>query len=397
MSKEKLMLLTLAALQFTHIMDFMIMMPLGEQLMRLFQIGPKEFSIIVSAYTISAGISGFLAAFFIDKFDRKTVLLFMYLGFTIGTFACALAPNYEMLVLARIFTGIFGGTMGALSLAIVGDLIPVERRASAMGIIMSSFSLASIAGVPFGLFLANMYSWHAPFIFIGVLGIILFFVAKMNIPSVKGHLAPDAIRTSPMLVITGLLTDRNQQTSLLFMILLILGQFAIIPFITPFMIHNVGFSPNQIPFIYLVGGSLTFFSAPLIGKLADKHGRKRVFTIAAVLSIIPLYLITNLPPIPVIVALLVSGMFFILISGRMIPAQALMTSIVKPENRGSFMSLNSSVQQLGAGIASYIAGNIVYTDALGKIQNYQYVGYIGIALTFVALSLSMKIKLSEGS
>lgn len=397
MSKEKLMLLTLAALQFTHIMDFMIMMPLGEQLMRLFHIGPKEFSIIVSAYTISAGISGFLAAFFIDKFDRKTVLLFMYLGFTIGTFACALAPNYEMLVFARIFTGIFGGTMGALSLAIVGDLIPVERRASAMGIIMSSFSLASIAGVPFGLFLANMYSWHAPFIFIGALGIILFFVAKINIPSVKDHLAPDAVRTSPLIVITGLLTDRNQQTSLLFMILLILGQFAIIPFITPYMIHNVGFNPNQIPFIYLVGGSLTFFSAPLIGKLADKHGRKRIFTIAAVLSIIPLYLITNLPPIPVIVALLVSGMFFILISGRMIPAQALMTSIVKPENRGSFMSLNSSVQQLGAGIASYIAGNIVYTDALGKIQNYQYVGYIGIALTFVALSLSMKIKLSEGA
>lgn len=397
MSKEKLMLLTLAALQFTHIMDFMIMMPLGEQLMRLFHIGPKEFSIIVSAYSFSSGIFSFLASFFIDKFDRKKVLLFMYLGFTLGTFACALAPNYEMLVLARILTGMFGGTMGALSLAIVGDLIPIERRASSMGIVMSSFSLASIAGVPFGLFLANMYSWHAPFIFIGVLGIILFFVAKMNIPSVKDHLAPDAVRTSPLIVITGLLTDRNQQTSLLFMILLVLGQFAIIPFITPYMIHNVGFTPNQIPFIYLVGGSLTFFSAPLIGKLADKHGRKRVFTIAAVLSIIPLYLITNLPPIPITLALVVSGLFFILISGRMIPAQALMTSIVKPENRGSFMSLNSSVQQLGLGIASFIAGNIVYTDALGKIQNYQYVGYIGIALTFVALSLSMKIKLSEGA
>ena len=393
MKKESALLFILAALQFTNIVDFMIMMPLGDVLMKLFKIGPQQFSVIVSAYTISAGISGFLGAFLIDRFDRKVALKYIYLGFTIGTFACGLAPNYEMLVLARIFTGMFGGIIGALVISIVSDIIPVERRSTAMGVVTAAFSVASVLGVPGSLYIANLYSWHIPFFVLGGISSILLVASLYIIPSIKAHL--DLPRKSPKQLLKILRDSPNQQKALLFMFLLVMGQFSVIPFITPYMIRNVGLTQGTIPFIYLVGGGLTIFSSPLIGKLADKYGRQRIFVFGAAFSIIPLLIITNLVPIPIYFVLTITGIFFISITGRMIPAMSLMTSIVKPENRGSFMSMSSSVQQLSAGAAAFISGNIVIQGTSG-LQNYNYVGYLAVAATLVAIFMSYKLKTLEG-
>lgn len=392
---ERLILLTLAALQFTNIVDFMIIMPLGDSLMKLFKIAPHQFSIIVSAYAVSAAVFSFIAASIIDRFDRKKSLMTVYIGFTIGTFLCAFAPNYEMLIAARAFTGAFGGSMGALIFSIIADLIPVERRSSALGVVMASFSLASIAGVPLGLIIANKFSWHTPFIFLGITSALLLFAIVKVVPNITSHLSKKLV--SPFRGIYNLLKDRNLLLGLIFMLLLILGQFTIIPFIAPYLVRNVGFTPDQVPLMYLVGGAVTMISSPLVGKLADKKGRRFVFYIFALFSLIPLFITTNLQITPIYVVLTVTGFFFISITGRMIPASTLITSLVKPENRGSFMSLNSAVQQIGAGLGSWIAGSIVIESISDhKLHNFNYVGYIAMGFTILAIIIASRLKLIEG-
>lgn len=390
MKKEKILLLTLACVQFTHIMDFMIMMPLGPQLMRLFHIMPEQFSYIVSSYTFSAGIAGFLASFVIDKFDRKNALLFVYSGFTIGTFFCGVAPSYELLLIARMLTGAFGGVSGALVLSIVGDAIPHERRASAMGVVMAAFSVASVFGVPFGLFLATHYTWNAPFLFIAAVGTIVVFLITRSVPSITSHLTGN--RKISFDFIKGLFKDSNQLRALLVMILLMLGQFTVIPFLSPYMVANVGFTEKQLTWIYLLGGGVTIFSSPLIGKWADRSGKMKVFTVFILISIIPLFLLTNLPPVAIPLALCITTLFFITSGGRSIPAIAMITSSVPAKTRGSFMTINSSVQQLAAGAAALISGFIVTKDSSGKLIHYPYAGYIAIISSLLCLYVASKLK-----
>jgi MFS transporter, DHA1 family, inner membrane transport protein len=397
MSKEKIVLILLAGVNFTHIMDFMIMMPLGPQLMDLFKINPQQFGLAVSAYSITAGISGFAGAFFVDRFDRKKVLLFAYIGFIIGTFSCAFAPTYLMLVAARILAGLFGGLIGAQVLSIVGDLIPYERRASAMGIVMTAFSLASVAGVPTGLWLAAHYSWHMPFLFIGGVGLIVCLLLFWQMPPVTGHLAGQVVHRNPLHVLTDIAQSVNQRRALLLSVVLMLGHFSIIPYISPSLVSNANFSQQNIFLIYFVGGALTIFTSPLVGKLADKRGKYPVFVLFALLSLLPVWAITNLGPTPLGVVLTIAGLFFIFANGRMIPTQALVSSVVTPEQRGGFMSINSSLQQLASGLATTIGGWIVYQSADGRLENYHWVGYFSMAFILLAIFLAGRIGRKEST
>lgn len=396
---ERLLLVILASVNFTHIMDFMIMMPLGPQLMTLLQIDPQQFGIAVSAYAITAGISSFAAAFFVDRFDRKKVLLFAYTGFVIGTFSCAFAPNYIMLVAARILAGLFGGMIGAQVLAIVADTFGYERRAQAMGILMTSFSLASVAGVPAGLWLATKYSWHMPFLAIGALGVVVALLIALYIPPIDKHLGSGEGEPggSPLQVLTNIFQTPNQMKALTLSIVLMLGHFAIIPFIAPSLVCNVGYSEQNIFLIYFVGGALTIFSAPLVGRLADRKGKYPVFVTFALLSLIPVWLITNLWPMPLWSILTISGLFFIFVNGRMIPMQAIVSGVVTPRQRGGFMSINSSVQQLATGMASMIGGAIVQKTAEGRIEHYAIVGYFSILLIAISVWLAGRVKPIEES
>jgi predicted MFS family arabinose efflux permease len=390
--KERNLLLLLAAIQFTNILDFMIMMPLGPQLMRIFDISPAQFSSLVSAYTFSAGIVGFASAFFIDRVPRKQMLVVVYAGFVLGTLACAMSPGYWWLLFSRVFTGAFGGMLGALVMSIVGDAIPLERRATAMGKIMAAFSAASVLGVPFSLYLASVTNWHAPFYFLAGAGVVIWFGILRFVPILQQSGGRDGVALKPLEIIQTVVRERNLRTALFLTMIMMLGNFTITPFISPTMVANVGFSEQQLTYIYLTGGFITLFSSPWVGRLADKFGSKRVFTWFVLISLIPIVIITNLQPTPIIWVLLVTSSYFVVSGGRMIPAQTLITSAVKPEMRGSFMSLNSSVQQLATAAAAFIAGLIMVRNEDGTLSNYPYVGMLSIVLCLVSIWIARRVK-----
>src|SRR5712691_11848269 len=342
---ERPLLLLLAAVQFTHIVDFMILMPLGPQLMRELHIGPGHFSALVAAYTVSSGIVGLLCAPFIDRFDRRKVLLFAYAGFMAGTLACALSQNAASLLVARGLSGAFGGLSISMVMSIVGDVVPAERRASAMGIIMMAFSAAAALGVPFGLRLAQHFRWEAPFFMLAGIGGVMWTFAFLRLPPVRTHLQNGlAARALPEL-----LRDANAGRALLFMAATVIGHFAIIPLLSPFLVANVGLPERDLFLVYFTGGVLTVFTAPLIGKLADRLGRFRVFAGLVTVASIVILAIANSGPLPVWVVLVQAGFFFVFASGRFVPAQAIMTLAVPASRRGAFMSLSGCARDLAMG------------------------------------------------
>lgn len=373
------------------------MMPLGNYLMPYFDISSQQFSMLVAAYTFSAGVSGFAAAFFVDNFDRKKVLMFAYAGFLIGTLCCAISPRYEILLASRIVAGLFGGLIGAQVLSIVADIIPYERRASAMGMIMAAFSAASVFGVPFGLYIANLFNWHAPFFFVVILGVLLVPFLVKFLPKMDAHLlVENRQKISPVRLVGDIFRSGSQLYALSLIAVLMMGHFMIIPFINPFMEFNMGFSKSQTPLIYMVGGALTLVSSPLIGRLADKIGKYKLFVVLVFASIPLIVTITNLPAIPFYFVLCITGLWFIISTGRIIPAQAMVSNVVPPERRGSFMSFTSSVQQIFVGLASVLAGLIVVKMPDNRIENYEITGYLSIAIIlfslFIATMLNKKLK-----
>jgi len=367
------------------------MMPLGNYLMPFFKITPQQFTLLVAAYTISAGISGFVAAFFVDKYDRKKILLIGYSGFLLGTIACGFAPSYLLLLFSRIFAGIFGGLIGAQVLSIVADTFTYERRGAAMGAVMSSFSIASTFGVPFSLYLANIISWHLPFLFIGFVGIVLIPLINKYVPSMDAHIIVVDQKRDKLAVLTSVLKNPKQRLALLFSGLIMMGHFLIIPFINPYMEFNNGYSKHQTPLIYLVGGIAAFFASNILGRLSDKFGKLRVFIICIIVSLPLVVIITNMPPIFFPIVLTFFAVWFIVATGRGVTAQAMISNVVETEKRGSFMSFNSSVQQLGTGVASLVAGFIVLEGAGGKIMRYSWLGYLSIAVLLICAWLGYKI------
>jgi len=395
MKQEKAILWTLAAINFTHIVDFMILMPLGPQLMRIFEISPREFGLLVSSYTFSAGISSFLGAFFLDKYDRRTITLWVFTGFLLATLACAFSPNYPILLTSRIIAGLFGGLTSALILAIIGDVIPDSRRGRAMGLVMAAFSVASVFGVPFGLFIASISNWHAPFFFLAAISLVILWMIYNYLPSITAHKENGHTKPSPVQVIKRVTSNPNQMKAITLTIMMMLGQFMIIPFISPYMVTNVGFSDMELTYIYMAGGLFTIFTSPWVGKMTDLHGKVKIFVIFMSLNLIPIGVITHLGQAPIPYVLLITTLFFVTSNGRMVPAMALITGTAKSENRGSFLSFNSAVQQLSAGLASFVAGLILAEGMNGELINYNFVGYIAIFLSVLCIPLAGRIKIVD--
>ena len=385
--KETWIIVLLAAINFTHILDFMIMMPLGNYLMPFFDISPRQFSFLVGAYPITAFFSGFAAAFFVDKHDRKKVLVFAYIGFLIGTLACGTATTYGLLLASRILTGLFGGLIGAQVLSIVADLFGYERRGAAMGAVMSSFAIASTVGVPLALYLANIFSWHAPFIFVVAIGVAIVLLVIKYIPNMDGHIQEKDDTRHRFQVLLNVVQSRQQSLALVFSALVMMGHFLIIPFINPYLEFNKHYSKDITPIIYFAGGIASFCAALMLGKLSDKVGKLRIFSWSLLFSFIMVWIITNLPVLPFSIVILFFALWFIVATGRAVTAQAMISNVVSPEQRGSFMTFNSSVQQLGTGIASLIAGFIVTKDNTGRLYRYEWVGYISIVVLLLGLIL----------
>lgn len=382
----------MALLNFTHILDFMIMMPLGNILMPKWSLTTSQFAIIVSSYSLAAFVSSFCAIFFADKFDRKKVLLFGYSGFLIGTFACAFAFGTYSMIVARTFTGLFGGLISAQILSIVADVIPYERRGRAMGMLMGGFALASVIGVPFGLYLANTYNWHYPFLVVASFGLLLLPFLFRYVPNVNAHLANPTKLKDRISNFYAIFSNSTQITALAFSFLLITGHFIIVPLINPYLVYNVGVPQAYTPLIYLVGGLCSLVSAQIIGKLADSYGKRNVFVWAALISILFVVLITNMPHWQLFVVLGVFGFWFSSSTGRTVPGQAMITQAVTGQTRGSFMSLNSCVQSLGTGFAALLSGWITYSDAKFAIHNYNYLGYISVSLILLCVLISFRLE-----
>ena len=387
--KERIILFLLACLNFTHILDFMIMMPLGNYLIPYFKITAMQFSILVASYSVSAFISGLAIAMIIDRFDRKRALVIAYIGFLLGTIACGFAPTYGLLLVARILAGLFGGIIGAQVFSIVADLFAYERRGRAMGAVMSAFAVASILGVPISLYLTNLFkfNWHVPFILIGSLGIIFIPLIIRFVPKITGHID---LRKEPDSLFKALITVCRipaQRSALIFSGLLMMGHFLIIPFINPYMEFNKGFSKELTPMIYLFGGIASLIAAIFLGRFSDKVGKLPVFSYSVFFSLFMVILITSMPTVPFAIVLAFFAVWFILATGRAVTAQAMITEVVKSEQRGSFMSVNGSIQQLGSGIAALAAGAIVITEKSGKIKNYNWVGYLSVLVLLASLIL----------
>lgn len=387
------LMIVLAGINFTHIMDFMIMMPLGPQFNRIFEITPELWSSVISSYTFAAAISGLAAIFLLDLFDRRKALLFIYSGFIISTFLVGFAKSIEMLLAARALTGLFGGIIGALVLSIVGDVIENKHRGKAIGIVMTGFSAAASLGVPLGLFLGTKFGWKLAFFMVaGISTVLLGFAIKL-VPSIKGHLKEKGTRVeSSIQALKFVVSDRNQLRAFGFTLLIVFGQFSIIPFISPYTVSNVGFEEIELIYIYLVGGALTVFTSPLFGKFADRFGRLKTFAVLMLISLVPIYAITNMTPQPVWFVLIFSSMFFVFAAGRMVPASAMVVGTAHPDYRGTFMSLRSSLLSLGQGVAAFCAGLIIVEFPDGTYGNFRIVGYIGIATSLLSFLVLRKIK-----
>ena len=394
--RERWLLLTLASIQFTSVLDFMIMMPLGPQLTELFGISASEFGFLVSAYTFSAGLSGLLAATYIDRFGRKRMMLTLYPLFGAAALACSFAPTFAWLMLARVASGFFGGVLMALSQTIVAEVIPFERRGRAMGVVMTSFSVATVAGVPLALFLASHFNWHAPFLAIALMVSLCALGAAKTLPSLKGHLAAHPIGDSAPSMLANLrlvLVDPNHLRAYAMSSSMVFAGFAVIPYITLYLQGNAGFKPEQIPYVYLTGGICTLISARFIGHWSDRAGKAYAFRRLALLMPLPLLAMTLSADLPMVGVLLVSCMLFVVMSGRMIPGMALIGAAADPRRRGSFMTLNSAVQSLAMGLAALVGGQILGRDGNGHLTHYWMAALLGGGASLLSFVLASKLRL----
>ena len=390
---QKTVVALLAFLQFAVIVDFMLMAPMGALIMPALSIGPSQFGLVVSAYAFSAAASGLLTAGFADRFDRKKLLLFFYGGFVLGTLWCGLAQSFETLLAARIVTGLFGGVIGSIVIAISTDLFPPQMRGRVMGIIQTAFAASQVLGIPLGLYLSNHWNWHVPFLALAALGVLGGFVVNARMQPVNAHLKATQ-EHSPWRHLLHTVTVPRHLLAFATTALLTTGGFMLMPFSSAYVVNNLGISLHDLPTVYVVTGLCTVFTGPMIGKAADRFGKFRVFGLGTALSIAMVLVYTHLGPIPLALLILVNAVLFVGIFSRMIPAQALMASVPAPVQRGAFSAINASVQQLAGGVASLVSGHIVTMAADGKLQHFDTVGFVVAASSLVSFLLLWRLQRS---
>ncbi len=387
-SYDKLVVFILAVTQFTVVLDFMVMSPLGDLLVKSLNIDVSTFGIVVSAYAFSAGISGFLTAGFADRYDRKKLLVFFYSGFIIGTFLCGLANTYQTLVAARIITGLFGGVIGSISMAIVTDLFSLEKRGRVMGFIQMGFGASQVMGIPIGLYIANRMGWEAPFLFIAVFALIILLIIMFYLQPVNKHLHVKNDRNAISHLIHTL-KSKHYRMGFLTISFLTLGGFMMMPYGTIFAVNNLNVHPDQLPLLFMVSGASSLLLMPFIGRLSDKMSKFRLFTIGTVWLVIISVVYTNLTEVPFLLVLVLNIFLMTGIVSRMVPSTALISAIPESADRGAYMSIHSSIQQIAGGIAATVAGMIVHQQSTASpLEQYDKIGYI-VAVTSVITILLM--------
>ncbi len=388
---QKFVIFLLAITQFTVILDFMVMSPLGDILMKSLDMNPSQFGIAVSAYAFSAGLSGLLTAGFADKFDRKKLLLFFYIGFIGGTILCGLVNTYELLAAARIITGLFGGVIGSISMAIVADLFAIQQRGRVMGFLQMGFGASQVLGIPIGLYLADKWHWHTPFIWIAVMAAIIASLILLRLKPITQHLEVKQDK-NPFLHLWHTLQNRDYRIGFTATALLSIGGFMMMPFGTAFAVNNLKVTHEQLPLIYMIAGISTLIIMPMIGKLSDRADKMKIFAIACVWMIAVVVSYTHLTATPLWLVIGFNVLMMIGIMGRMVPSTALVTGVPGMKDRGAFMSINSSLQQIAGGIAAAFAGMIVVQQTkYSPLEHYDIIGYIVAAITLISIWLMARV------
>jgi predicted MFS family arabinose efflux permease len=381
---QVLLVALLALVQFTIILDFIIMSPLGAILMPSLGITAGQFGVAVSAYAFSAGLSGILAAGFADRFDRKRLLLFFYVGFALGTALCAAAETYHVLLIGRIVTGLFGGVIGSVVLAIVTDLFPLQLRGRVMGFVQTAFAASQVLGVPAGLFLANHWNWHACFSAIVGLAIATIAIIAFAMKPVDAHLKLKQDR-NPFHHLVATVGEPRYTLAFAVTTLLATGGYMIMPYSSAFTVNNVGIDIAHLPTIYLVSGLFSIVTGPLVGRASDAFGKYPTFVFGCTMTIIMVLIYTHLGHVSLATAITVNVLMFVGIFSRMIPSQALISAIPDPSQRGSFSAVSASLQQLSGGLGSVLAAAIISQQPDGSLLHFERIGYVVVATTIITL------------
>ncbi len=381
----------LALTQFTVVLDFMVMSPLGDLLMKDFKVKPDQFGIVVSSYALAAGLSGFLTAGFADRFDRKRLLVFFYSGFILGTLFCGMAESYNQLVLARILTGVFGGVMSSISMAIVADIFSLEQRGRVMGFMQMGFGLSQIVGIPLSLFIADMYHWQTPFYLIVGLSVGMLLAILLALKPINAHLALKR-ENSAFKHLLATIKNRNYRIGFMATAFMSLGGYFMMPWGSAFAVNNVGISQKELPLLFMIVGISTFMIMPLIGILADKINKFQLFMIASLMMIGSVLVYVHLGETSLFVLIVVNIFMMGGIMARMVPSQALTTSVPEAKDRGAFMSINASLQQMAGGVAAMIGGKIVrqYSPS-APLMNFDLLGYVVIAVIIINIYLTYRV------
>ena len=390
---ERRLLWLLALIQFTLILDFMVMMPLGPQIMRAYHIGPAAFATAVSAYSWCAGLSGLFAATYIDRFDRRSLLLSMYALFALSNLACAYAGSFGLLLVARAFAGLTGGVIGSVIMAIIGDVVPLPRRGAAMGTIMAAFSLAAVVGVPAGIALGAHYGWSTPFFLLFALSLVIGVAGRFIVPALREHLARGTRALAAVLPELWILlkTPAHRNAYLLTFVIMV-SQMMVVPFVSPILVANHGIAPAHLSWLYVAGGIAPFFISRFIGRLADRYGYRIVFRVMVLYSLVPVLFVTHLPALPFVAIVMFFPLFTIATTGRMVPMQALLTAVPEPSVRGAFLSVNSSLQSLGAGCGAWFGGLLLGNSPDGSITGFGHNGWFAVCLALFAVFWISRVK-----
>ncbi len=379
---ERTLLWLLAAVQFTHVVDFMMLMPLGPLLMQRLALSATRFGALVSAYTLASAAMGVLGVFWLDRLERKRTLLMLYAGFIAATLLCGAATGATGLLIARTVAGGCAGLMGAVVMAIVSDTVPAERRGQAIGTVMTAYALSAVAGVPLGLGLANLGGWRSPFIVLAGLAGLVWLLLLRFLPRVDGHLAQAAGASSPT---AGFTPRLALGWGLTFTV--VFASFLLIPYLSAFMVGNVGLSLTDLPWVYLAGGAATFVSSRWIGRMADRVGPARALALLLVATMVPHLLFTHLPPSPLPVVAVVFVFFMTLTSGRAIPTMALVASQVPPSLRGRYLAVNMAASDGASGLAAWLGGLLLTTAPEGSLIGFAQLGWLAVAISALALGL----------
>jgi predicted MFS family arabinose efflux permease len=386
-----LVIVLLALTQFSVVLDFMVMSPLGDMLMKSMSLATSQFGFAVSAYAFSAGFSGLLTAGFADRFDRKKLLLFFYVGFIAGTLFCGLATTYPMLIAARIITGLFGGVIGSISLAIVADLFPLHQRGRAMGFMQMGFGASQVLGIPISLYIANHWGWQSPFLMIVGLATIIWLVVMLKLEPIIKHLELKTEKTA-FKHLWHTIKERPYRAGFLLTALLSLGGFMMMPWGSAFAVNNLHVSYGQLPVLFMASGIASLIIMPLIGKLSDKIDKVKIFTFAAIWMMVVVVIYTNLPPVHFVIVLIMNILMMIGIMSRIVPAMALVAALPKMQDRGAFMSINSSLQQIAGGIAAGVGGLIVVQKTkTSPLQHYNTLSYVIVFLIIANIIMMYRV------